>query len=144
MVGKSTIQARPLSPGFLLSDFSSSSAGASSRWRRKDRLYFERRIRKSLTYQFCPWKVSPCYHPDFLTKVGNSLIGFKWITRFFVKKWVNRSFAKKTSNLLIRSFLVSNLSDSLTVAHFWWAPGAICSQLLFCHEQPERFPHISL
>ena len=45
--------------------------------------------------------------------------------------WANCSFLaknermsdslKKRCNLLIRSFLVSNLSDSLMVTHFWWA-----------------------
>ena len=36
--------------------------------------------------------------------------------------WANRS--KKTSNLLICSFLVSNLRDLLMVTHFWWATWA--------------------
>ena len=34
---------------------------------------------------------------------------------------------KKTSNLLIHSFLVSDLSKLLMVAHFWWATWAICA-----------------
>ena len=66
-----------------------------------------------------------------------------WVNRsFFAKKWgnewlaqknehfakKNELFAQKMSNLLICSFLVSNLSDWLMVAHFWWATWAIRSQ----------------
>ena len=45
------------------------------------------------------------------------------------------------SNLLICLFFVSNQSESLLVAHFWWATWAITSQLLFCHEKSEQFAH---
>ena len=38
---------------------------------------------------------------------------------------------KILSDLLICSFLVSDLSDSLTVAHFWWATWANCSHRSF-------------
>ena len=63
-----------------------------------------------------------------------------WVNHsFFAKKWANERFAPKKSDLLICSFLVSNLSDSLMViyflvsdlseslmvAHFWWATWAI-------------------
>ena len=52
------------------------------------------------------------------------------------KKWVIRSFlVSDLSDLLT----VAHFSELLTVAHFWWATWAICSQLLFCHEQPKRF-----
>ena len=39
------------------------------------------------------------------------------------------------------SFIMSDLSESLTVAHLSWAPWAICSRSLFWYEQPERFAH---
>ena len=45
------------------------------------------------------------------------------------------------SDLLIRSFIISDLSESLTVALLSWVTWAIRSQSLFCHEQPERFAH---
>ena len=38
-----------------------------------------------------------------------------------IEKWVNRSF------FLISSFLLSNVSDLLTMAHFFWAMWANCS-----------------
>ena len=39
------------------------------------------------------------------------------------------------------SFLVSDLSELLMVAHFWWATCAIHSQLLFYHERSEQIAH---
>ena len=62
------------------------------------------------------------------------------IARFL---WANDQFAKKTSDLLIRSFIMSTLSESLTllVAHLSWETWAIRSRLLICHERPERFTH---
>ena len=48
---------------------------------------------------------------------------------FFAKKLANERFTKKVSNSLIRSFLVSNLSDLLT--------------LLIFGERPEQFAHIT-
>ena len=62
---------------------------------------------------------------------------------FLAKKWENERFPQtKTSDSLIfgeqpeqfahgRSFLVSDLSKSLMVAHFWWATWAILSHCLF-------------
>ena len=49
--------------------------------------------------------------------------------------------SKKTSNLLICSFIMSDLSKSLTVARLSWATWAIHLRSLFWHEQPERFAH---
>ena len=40
------------------------------------------------------------------------------IARFLPKNERMSDLLKKTNNLLIRSFLVSDLSDSLTIAHF--------------------------
>ena len=60
------------------------------------------------------------------TRAGNSLVGFLSESLVFVKKWANEQFAQKMSDLLIHSFLMSDLSDSLMVAHFWWAPWANC------------------
>ena len=113
-------------------------------------------------------------------RVGNSLIRFQSELSVFSKKWANVRFAQKNTqfaNSLIFveqperfahgcSFLVSNLSESLTVAHFWWATWAvrsncslnkrewanrsffknlenlaICSQSLFWHKRSERFAH---
>ena len=53
-------------------------------------------------------------------RAGNSLIGFlsEWLV--FLQKNERMSVSlKKTSDLLIHSFLVSDLSDSLMVAYFW-------------------------
>ena len=50
---------------------------------------------------------------------------------FFAKKLANEQFTQKTSDLLIHSFFVSDLSDLLMVAHFWWATWAICSHRSF-------------
>ena len=36
---------------------------------------------------------------------------------------------------------MSDLSESLTVAHLSWATWGICSRSLFWYEQPERFTH---
>ena len=52
-----------------------------------------------------------------------------------------RSSLKKLSDSLIRSFMMSDLSDSLMVAHFLWATLAICSWSLIFFEQTERFAH---
>ena len=41
--------------------------------------------------------------------------------KFFIEKWANRSFS------LISSFLMSDVSDSLTITHFLWAMWANCS-----------------
>ena len=38
-------------------------------------------------------------------------------------------------------FLVSDLSESLMVAHFWWATWVICSRSLICLERPVHFAH---
>ena len=62
---------------------------------------------------------------------------------WFAKNERMRDSLKKISNELIRSLLVSDLSDSLMVAHFWWAAWVNRSNsLIFC-EWPERFPHIA-
>ena len=67
-------------------------------------------------------------------RAGNSLIGFPSESLVF---------CPKMSDSLIRSFLVSDLSDSLMIAHFHRAMWANCSWLLFLGEQPERFAHIA-
>ena len=68
------------------------------------------------------------------SRAGNSLIGFPRESIIFFLKLIDS---------LIRSFLVSNLSDSLTIPHFLWAPWANCSwSLIFC-ERPEQFAHIA-
>ena len=45
------------------------------------------------------------------------------------------------SKSLIRSFIMSTLSESLTVAHLSWAIWAIRTWSLICLERPERFAH---
>ena len=56
------------------------------------------------------------------SRAGNSLIGFLSESPIFCEKMSEWAFcSEKTSYWLIRSFLVSNLSDSLMVPHFWWA-----------------------
>ena len=66
---------------------------------------------------------------------------FEQITRFLPKRWANERFAQKVSNLLIRSLLVRNLRDSLTMAHSFWATWANHSRFLFCPERLEQFAH---
>ena len=68
-------------------------------------------------------------------RAGNSLIGF-WANRsFFAQKWTNERYAQKnerfTHSLIFGerpeqfahdcSFPLSDVSESLMVAHFWWA-----------------------
>ena len=53
-------------------------------------------------------------------------------------KWAICS--EKRSNLLICSFIMSDLSKLLTVAHLSWRTWAIHSRLLFWHERPEWIP----
>ena len=53
------------------------------------------------------------------SRAGNSLIGFLSESLSFLRKNERMSDSlKKMSNLLILSLLVSDLSDSLMVAHF--------------------------
>ena len=67
----------------------------------------------------------------------------EWIARFLRKdEWISDPL-KKTSDSLICSFLVSDLSDLLMVSHFWWVTWANCSWLLIFGERPERFAHIT-
>ena len=48
---------------------------------------------------------------------------------------------KKKSDSLICSFIMSDLSESLTVTHLSWANWVIHSQWLICPEQSERIAH---
>ena len=55
----------------------------------------------------------------------------------FAQKWANEWFAQK-----IRSFFVSDLSDSLTIAHFLWAKFFLrIAHSLISSERPEWFAH---
>ena len=66
---------------------------------------------------------------------------FEWITRFlWVKEWMS-DLLKKTSNLLMRSFIMSDLRNSLTVTLLSWSTWVICAQPLICPEQSERIAH---
>ena len=76
-------------------------------------------------------------------RVVNSLIGFLSEKLVLCKKWANEHFAKKNPSALLIfgerpvrfahgcSFLVSDLSYSLTVAHLSWPTWAICSHGCF-------------
>ena len=55
----------------------------------------------------------------------------------------NSSSEWKTSKSLIRSFLESDLRDSLTIANFLWAMWANRSWSLINGERPEQFAHIA-
>ena len=46
---------------------------------------------------------------------------------FFKNLWIAQKTDKQIPSSAIHLFLVSNLSKSLMVAHFWWATWAICS-----------------
>ena len=65
------------------------------------------------------------------------------IANFLPKNERMSDFLKQTSDSLIRSFLVSNQSDSLTIAHFHRAMWANRSWSLIFGEWPERFTHIA-
>ena len=65
-----------------------------------------------------------------------------WANRsFFAKKMSEWAIRSKKSNSLDRSFLVSDLSKSLMVAHLSWATWASRSQLLICPERSEWISH---
>ena len=78
------------------------------------------------------------------TRAGNLLIGFLSESLVFCEKMNDWAILSKNERLLIRSFLVSNLSDSLMVAHFLWATWVNRSWLLIFGERPEWFAHIAL
>ena len=65
----------------------------------------------------------------------------EWIARFCEQKSEWAIYSEKTSYLLIRLFIMSNLGESLTVAHLSWATWAIRSWSFFLHERPERLAH---
>ena len=66
---------------------------------------------------------------------------FERITRFLWAKEQMSNSHKKTSDLLICSFIMRDLSESLTVSLLSLVTWAIRSQSLICPEQPERFAH---
>ena len=74
------------------------------------------------------------------------------IARFLPKNEQMSDSLKKISNSLICSFLVSNLSNLLTIAHFlwamwanhfWWATRAICSHRSEEMSKRVRIAHIA-
>ena len=75
------------------------------------------------------------------SRAGNSHNGFLSESLVFWEKMSQWAIRSKKQE--IRSFLVSDLSDSFMVAHFWWATWANCSWSLIFGEQPERFAHIA-
>ena len=68
---------------------------------------------------------------------SESLVFFFKRSKMYKKYFFSQ---KNLSESLIRSLIMSDLSDSLTVAHLSWATWAIRSRSLFWHERPERFP----
>ena len=92
------------------------------------------------------WNPSPFAQPKHKTSAyyfviypGNSLIGFPSEYLVFCKKMSELAIHSKKH--AICSFLVSDLSDSLMFAQFWWAIWANRSWSLSFVEQPERFAH---
>ena len=92
-------------------------------------------------YQRTIWKVSSVSRD--IPGLGIRSFDFRANHSFFVQKWANERFAQKMSDSLICSFLVSDLSDSLTIAHFLWVTWPNRSWLLIFGEQPEQFAHIA-
>ena len=86
------------------------------------------------------WLSSVMYAAEIdstMGRVGNLLIGFLSESLVFCAK--NERFAQKNEQFnhslifgAISSFIMSDLSESLTVAHFSWGTWAIRSQSLIC------------
>ena len=73
---------------------------------------------------------------------GNFLICFPRESLVFCPKMsLSAIRSKKMSDSLIRSFLVSDLSDLLMIAHFLWAMWTNRSWSLIFDERLERFAH---
>ena len=77
-----------------------------------------------------------CFGQRLLSGLGICSSVFWANCSFFAKKWANERLAKTTRDLLIPSifgwsFLVSDLSELLMVAHCWWATWAIRSHHSF-------------
>ena len=66
---------------------------------------------------------------------------FEWFSRFCERKSEWAICSRKRANCSHRSFVMSDLSKSLTVALLKKAMGAKRSHSLFCSEGPERFAH---
>ena len=91
-----------------------------------------------------------------MTRAGNMLIWFPSESIVFVQKWANEDSLKKINDLLIPSFLVSQIRDSLTslisserpewIAHgrsFLVSDLSDSLTLLIWFEWNERFTHIA-
>ena len=104
------------------------------------------------------WRISVFEPLSTATTAGLGLRSSfsKQIARFLPKNERMSDSLKRTSDSLIGSFLVSDLSDSLMTTHFLWATWANRSWSLiigerperrahhsYFGEQPERFPHIA-
>ena len=77
-----------------------------------------------------------------LTKKGNERIAHFLNKKKRYKNNLLDFFSRNVlSESLICSFIMSELSESLTVADLSWATWVICSRSLICLEQPERFAH---
>ena len=104
-----------------------------------DRSFLLSNLSQSLTVAYLSWA----------TWAIGSLQGWEFAHRFskqiacFLPKneWMS-NLLKKTSDSLICSFLVRDLINSLTIAHFLWVTWANHSWSLTFSEQPERFAHI--
>ena len=77
-----------------------------------------------------------------LTKKGNERIAHFLNKKKRYKNNLLDFFSRNVlSESLICSFIMSELSELLTVADLSWATWVICSRSLICLEQPERFAH---
>ena len=78
-------------------------------------------------------------------KRGNEQIAHFLTNLTYIKHTKNKIldlFSQKIlSELLIPSFIISNLSESITVTHLSCATWGIRSRSLFCLERPEPFAH---
>ena len=96
-------------------------------------------------------------HP-LIFRAGNSLIGFLSESLVFCPKMIEWAIRSKKNERFTHSLIfveqperfahncsipLSNLSESLMVAHFCWVTWAICSHRSFLVSRPERFTHIA-
>ena len=93
--------------------------------------------------------------PERFTHIAHQKRGNEWFTHFSNKnffRFFKPNIFERSANSLIssewpeqvahsRSFVLSDLSDLLTVAHFLWATWAIRSRSLICLELSEQIAH---
>ena len=85
-------------------------------------------------------------HSLICSDCSNQMSYCEQLAQIAQEKWVTvrellRSLISKEHLCANRSFIMSSLRESLTVAHLSWATWAIRSLSLFWYEWPERFAH---